>query len=107
MDIDGRLPSQNVTLPVGRQQPQQSPARVEKQTEKDAQTQPTLLPKVGEDGSEQTYTQAFAQAENYQQSTIYDQPQGKAQGAVDAYTSFEKSTQRDHLRDLIGVDIYA
>ncbi|MDO6477659.1 hypothetical protein Q4520_19725 [Alteromonas sp. 1_MG-2023] len=46
-------------------------------------------------------------AKKFQQQTGYDQPEGKGQQATAAYQSLEREAQRDSIRQLLGVDIYA
>lgn len=46
-------------------------------------------------------------AQKFQQQTGYDQPEGKGRDVVSAYQSLERETQRDKIRQMLGVDIYA
>ncbi|MBU3023335.1 hypothetical protein [Aestuariibacter sp. A3R04] len=46
-------------------------------------------------------------AQKFHQQTGYDQPEGRGRGVVAAYQSLERETQRDNIRQLLGVDIYA
>ena len=46
-------------------------------------------------------------ARRFQQQSGYDQPQGRGEQAVLAYQRFEREQQKDQIRQLMGVDIYA
>lgn len=46
-------------------------------------------------------------AQKFQQQTGYDQPEGRGRDVVAAYQSLERETQRDNIRQMLGVDIYA
>ncbi|WP_218355288.1 hypothetical protein [Alteromonas lipotrueiana] len=46
-------------------------------------------------------------AHRFAQDSGYDQPQGKANQAVQAYMSHERESQRDTIRTMMGVDLYA
>lgn len=46
-------------------------------------------------------------AQQFHAHASYDQPQGKAFHAVNAYLQHDREQQRDTIRDMMGVDIYA
>ncbi len=46
-------------------------------------------------------------AQKFQQQTGYDQPEGKGRQVVAAYQSLEREEQRENIRQLLGVDLYA
>lgn len=46
-------------------------------------------------------------ARRFAQESGYDQPQGKGNQAVQAYMSLEREAQRDTIRTMMGVDLYA
>lgn len=46
-------------------------------------------------------------AKKFQQQTGYDQPEGKGRDVVAAYQSLDREAQRDNIRQLLGVDLYA
>ncbi|MEG3767289.1 hypothetical protein [Alteromonas sp. 14N.309.X.WAT.G.H12] len=45
-------------------------------------------------------------ARKFQQETGYDQPEGKGRQVVAAYQSLERESQREDIRQLLGVDMY-
>ncbi|QJR82198.1 hypothetical protein CA267_016290 [Alteromonas pelagimontana] len=50
---------------------------------------------------------ALNSARTFQQQSGYDQPEGKGQEAVTAYLSLDREAQRENVRQLLGVDIFA
>ncbi|MBU2979771.1 hypothetical protein [Alteromonas sp. C1M14] len=45
-------------------------------------------------------------ANKFQQETGYDQPEGKGREVVAAYQSLERESQRESIRQMLGVDMY-
>lgn len=50
--------------------------------------------------------ETLSAARKFQQETGYDQPEGKGRLVVAAYQSLERESQREDIRQLLGVDMY-
>lgn len=46
-------------------------------------------------------------AQRFHQHSGYDRPSGKGEQAQRAYLSFERESQREQIRGMLGVDLYA
>ncbi|WP_156896272.1 hypothetical protein [Aestuariibacter salexigens] len=106
MEIESSLvASQNalVTNPVNRQPEREAEARQQQQ-----QRETTELPRT-QVVSRQASAEAFEQAERFRQrqQTSYDQPGRQGQQAVNAYQSLAIEQQREQVRTMLGVDVYA
>lgn len=107
MEIESSIvASQNalVVNPALRQPEREAEARAQQQ-----QRQQTELP-ISQTVARQASAEAFEQAEKFQRgrrSASYDSPNQQSQAALDAYQSLARDNQRDEIRGLLGIDVYA
>lgn len=106
MDIESSIVASQNALIIN---PSQRQAEREAQTRaQQAPRQVTELP-ITQTVSRQRSAEAYEQAErfNQQRRPGYDTPTAQSKAALDAYQSLARESQRDEIRGLLGVDIYA
>lgn len=88
--------------------PQESPARPDAVHKKQQSAQQDAGPVSPAPGIVLAATEdSLNKARTFQRASGYDQPQGRGEQAVLAYQRFERDQQKEHIRQLMGVDIYA
>ena len=106
MEIESSIvASQNalITNPALRQPEREADARSQQQ-----QRVQTELP-ASQTVVRQASSEAFEQAERFRQGrrSGYDSPNPQNQAALNAYQSLARDGQREEIRGLLGIDIYA
>ena len=106
MEIESSIvASQNALIinPSPRQPEREAEARAQQQ-----QRQQTELP-VSQTVVRQRSAEAFEQAErfNQQKRPGYETPNPQNEAALEAYQSLARETQREEIRGLLGIDLYA
>ena len=100
MEIRQHLITPNVERNPPQSKPAAKSAAVERVEKAPASRPDVIQPRTGDDTTR-------AQAESFRQTSGYDQPQGPAILALEAYGSHEGETKRAAIREMMGVDLYA
>lgn len=95
---------QLITPNVERNTPQTKPAAKAVRVERASDTQSIELSGVQPRSGN---AESRAKAESFRQTSGYDQPQGPAILALEAYGSHEREVKRAAIRQMMGVDLYA
>ena len=100
MEIRQQLITPNVERNAPQPKPATKSAAVERVDKAPASQLDAIQPRTGDDNTR-------AQAESFRRTSGYDQPQGPALLALEAYASHERETKRAAIREMMGVDLYA
>ncbi|WP_296043560.1 hypothetical protein [uncultured Alteromonas sp.] len=100
MEIRQQLITPNVERNAQQPKPAAKSAGVERVEAEQKTPVNAVLPRAGN-------AESRAQAESFRQTSGYDQPQGPAILALEAYASHERETKRAAIREMMGVDLYA
>ena len=100
MEIRQQLITPNIERSAQQPKPANKPGSVERSDQSTAIPVPELQPRPGN-------AESRARAESFRRTSGYDQPQGPAVLAIEAYGSHEREGKRAAIREMMGVDLYA